>query len=137
MSRYSHLPLFVKTYDSVKLVYRIVRQFRKEYKYALGTELQEIIWQILDEIIAANSVPDVEKGEAIERVSRQFDRFKIRFRFAYEMDLISAEKFGIAQVQFEEIGRMIGGWRKWTNSVGSVRPRSGETFSVSYCIIST
>jgi len=27
MARYSHLPIFIKTYESVKLVYKIVRQF--------------------------------------------------------------------------------------------------------------
>jgi hypothetical protein len=113
MAQYSHLPIYIKTYESVKLVYRIVRQFRKEYKYTLGTELQQIIWQILDEVITVNSLPDTKKSEGIERVSRLFDKFKIRFRFAYEMGLLSGEKFGIAQKQFEEVGNMIGGWKKW------------------------
>lgn len=107
------MPIYVKTYESVKLVYRIVRQFRKEYKYTLGTELQQIIWQVLDEIIRTNSLPDMEKKEGIEKISQFFDKFKIRFRFAYEMGLMTGEKFGIAQKQFEEIGKMVGGWQKW------------------------
>jgi len=114
MAQYSHLPLFIKTYESVKLVYRIVRQFRKEYKYTLGAELQQIIWQILDEIIATNSLPDSDKKGGVEKISRLFDRFKIRFRFAYELGLVSSEKFGKAQTQFEEIGKMVGGWQKWS-----------------------
>ncbi len=113
MAQYSHLPIFVKTYEVVKLVYRIVRQFRKEYKYSLGVELQQIIWQILDEIIITNSLSDIQKKEGIERISQLFDKFKIRFRFAYEMTLISSEKFGKAHKEFEEIGRMIGGWQRW------------------------
>jgi 23S rRNA-intervening sequence protein len=113
MAQYSHLPIYVKTYESVKLVYRIVKQFRKEYKHTLGAELQKIIWQILDEIIMANSLPDTEKKKVIKKISQLFDKFKIRFRFAYEMGLVTSEKFGVAQKEMEEIGRMIGGWRKW------------------------
>ena len=66
MAQYSHLPIYIKTYEFIKLVYRLVQQFRKEYKYTLGTELQQIIWQILDEIIRTNSLPDNEKKEMNE-----------------------------------------------------------------------
>jgi hypothetical protein len=113
MAQYSHLPIYIKVYESVKLIYRIVRQFRKEYKYTLGAELQQIIWQILDEVIRANSLLDTEKKEGIEKISQLFDKFKIRFRFAFELGLVNAHKFGVAQKEIEEIGKMIGGWQKW------------------------
>lgn len=113
MAQYLHLPIYIKTYEFIKFVYRVVRQFRKEYKYTLGVELQKITWQILDEIIRTNSLPDSEKKEGIEKISQLFDKFKIRFRFAYEIDLLTDKKFGIVQKEMEEIGKMIGGWRKW------------------------
>jgi hypothetical protein len=112
MAQYSHLPIYIKTYKFIKFVYRIVQQFRKEYKYTLGAELQQIIWQILDEIIRTNSLPDNQKREGLEEISQLFDKFKIRFRFAYEIGLMTDKKFGIAQKEMEEIGRMIGGWQK-------------------------
>ena len=116
MAQYSHLPLYVKTYESVKIVYRIVKQFRKEYKYSLGAELQQIMWHILDEVIRTNSLQNLDKKVGIEKISQLFDKFKIRFRFAYEIGLISPDKFGKAQKEFDEIGRMVGGWSKWVDS---------------------
>jgi len=116
MAQYSHLPIYIKTYEFIKFVYRVVQQFRKEYKYTLGTELQQIIWQILDEIIRTNSLPDSQKREGLEKISQLFDKFKIRFRFAYEIGLMTDKKFGIAQKEMEEIGKMIGGWSRWTAS---------------------
>jgi len=113
MAQYLHLPIYIKTYEFIKFVYRVIQQFRKEYKYTLGTELQQIIWQILDEIIRTNSLPDSQKKGGIEKISQLFDKFKIRFRFAYEIGLMTDKKFGIAQKEMEEIGRMIGGWIKW------------------------
>lgn len=113
MAQYLHLPIYIKTYKFIKLVDIIVRQFRKEYKYTLGSELRQIMWQILDEIIIVNSLPDSQKKEGIERISQLFDKFKIRFRFAYEARLIPGAKFCGAQKEMEEIGKMIGGWQKW------------------------
>lgn len=113
MAQYSHLPIYIKTYEFIKFVCLVAQQFRKEYKYTLGTELQQIIWQILDEIIRTNSLPNSQKKEGIEKISQLFDKFKIRFRFAYEIGLMTDKKFGIVQKEMEEIGRMIGGWQKW------------------------
>jgi hypothetical protein len=114
MAQFSHLPVYIKTYEFIKTVYRIVKQFRKEYKYGLGAELQQIIWQILDAIIIANSLLDTQKSKQIDIVSELFDKFKIRFRFAYEMGIVPIKKFGVAQKEMEEIGKMIGGWQKWS-----------------------
>lgn len=108
------MPLFIKTYDFVKIIYKVVHEFRKEYKHTLGAELQEILLNMLDEIIVANSLPDAEKIKEINKISRLFDRFKIRFRLAFEIGLVSEKKFACEQRRIEEIGRMIGGWRKWS-----------------------
>jgi hypothetical protein len=113
MAQYNHLPIYIKIYEFIKFIYRVVQQFRKEYKYTLGAELQQIIWQILDEIIVTNSLSDNQKRQGLEKISQLFDKFKIRFRFAYELGLMTDKKFSIAQRGMEEIGRMIGGWRKW------------------------
>jgi hypothetical protein len=113
MAKYEHLTIYIKTYEFTKLNYRIVRHFRKEYKYTLGEELQKISWSMLDEIIRTNSLPDAGKKEGIGKLSILFDSFKVRFRLAYEIGLIKDKKFAAAQRQIEEIGKMIGGWAKW------------------------
>lgn len=71
------------------------------------------IWEMTDEIIKTNSLADKEKREGIERISLLFDQFKIRFRLAYETGSMTDKKFGTAQKEMEEIGKMIGGWKKW------------------------
>lgn len=113
MAQFSHLPLYVQTYEFVKIIYRLTQQFSKEYKYSLGLEMQKIIWEILDKIIEANSLSNTEKGQKIMEISLLFDQFKIRCRLAYEIGLVPEKKFIFIHKQLEEIGRMIGGWKKW------------------------
>ncbi len=115
MAQFSHLPLFISTYDFIKLVYRLVGQFRKEYKYTLGAELETLIWQMLDEIIRTNSLPNDLKKAGIQKISLLFDQFKIRFRLAFELGLMTDKKFSLAQRLAGEIGKMIGGWQKWAD----------------------
>lgn len=114
MARYSHLPLFIKVYGFVQSVYRMTRQFRREYKYSLGAEMEKLIWQVLDEIVRANSLRD--KTESIGKISLFFDHFKIRFRFAFDSGLVNRIKFAQAQKDLEEIGKMIGGWQAWSQN---------------------
>ena len=59
---------------------------------------------------------ECRRRKRIEKISQLFDKFKIRFRFAYEIGLMTDKKFGIAQKEMEEIGKMIGGWSRWTAS---------------------
>lgn len=123
MARYSHLPIYIKTYEFIKLVYQIIKQFRKEYKFTLGADLQKIIWEVMDEIIRVNSLPNSRKKEEIEKISQMFDCFKIRFRFAYEIGLMTDRKFSVAQREIEEIGKMIGGWSRWLTLKSSFSPQ--------------
>ena len=55
---------------------------------------------------------ECRRRKRIEKISQLFDKFKIRFRFAYEIGLMTDKKFGIAQKEMEEIGKMIGGWSR-------------------------
>lgn len=115
MAQYSHLLIYVKVFNFSKIVYRLIHNFKKEYKYTLGAELQQIILQVLDGIIETNSVLNNKKIEKIEEVSLLFDRFKIRIRLAYELGQISKSKYFFIQKEIEEIGKMIGGWQKYIN----------------------
>ncbi len=114
MARFSHLPLYIKTYEFLKIISRITKQFPKEFKFTLGAELQQLVWQMLDKIIEANSQPDPEKKPYIQEISILFDKFKIRLRFAYEINLLTSKKFEFVQRASEEIGKMIDGWLKWS-----------------------
>lgn len=113
MAQFSHLPLFVKVYELIKIFYRIVQQFPKEYKYNLGAEMQKIIWEILDEVVRTNSLTDGDKKPGLEKISLLFDQFKLRFRLAYDLGIVPEKKFIFIQTRLEEVGRMIGGWQKW------------------------
>lgn len=116
MSNLDHLPLYLKFYQFIKFLYGAVRVFPKEYKYSLGADILSITWQCLDSVLEANSLPNQKKKAKLLELSIIFDKLKIRLRVCQELNLISKKQFVHIQVYFiEEIGKMIGGWLKWSN----------------------
>ncbi len=114
MARNEHLPIYRKTYLLIKEIYQITNQFPKTYKYSFGRDIEEKSWRVMDLIIEANSV--VEKYPKIQELSLEFDKLKLRIRFASELRIIPEKRFVDLQNKIAEIGRMISGWLKWATS---------------------
>lgn len=112
MAKYSHLPIYRETWLLMKDIYGATEQFQKSYKYSLGEEIQARTWNLLDLIVEANSKEG--KEEILEELSLQFDKLKLRLRFAFEVDQIPEGRFTEIQKRIQEIGKMIGGWLDWS-----------------------
>jgi len=116
MSNSQQLPLYLKLYQLIKFLYERVRNFPKQYKYALGGNILNLSWQCLDLVLEVNALPDKEKQPKISDLSVTFDQLKIRLRMAQEINLISKRQFVHLQTYYlKEIGEMIGGWLRWAS----------------------
>ena len=109
------LPLYLSMARLLKYLYQLVRSFPKEYKYSLGTMIIDLGWEVLDEIIFANQLPNEEKVCSICKASVAFDKLKVRTRFAHELGLANERQFGFLIKQNEEVGKMLFGWLSWAN----------------------
>ena len=110
------LPLYIKNYNLIIYLYKIVHNFEKEYKYTLGVSLLDTAYEVLDNIIVANTLPNNKKFMKIKEVSSSFDKLKMRIRIAHHIGLISHKKLSFIIKQEIEIGLMISGWLKWAES---------------------
>lgn len=113
MSRYSHTPIFQKTYILVLDIYKAASNFKKEYKYTLAEKLKLISHELLNLIVLANS--QKEKRETLRELDYKLEALRINLRLAYDLKVISAGQLGIFNEKIEEIGKQIGGWQKWAN----------------------
>ncbi len=108
------LPLYHKSYQLIKYLYRLIKNFPKHYKYTVGQSIIELSWQCLDLVLATNVLPNKDKYYKILELSGVFDKLKLRIRMTQEIGLISSKQFTHLQVNFiTTIGEMIGGWLKW------------------------
>ena len=109
--RYSHTPIFQKTYSLTVNIYKTTSNFKKEYKYTLGERLKLICHDLLDLIVVINSTKN--KSELLEKLNNKLETLRIYLRLAFDLKVISRGKLGELNKQIEEIGKQIGGWQKW------------------------
>ena len=108
------LPIFNRFYQLIKFLYKITHNMPREYKYNLGEEIIDLSWLCLDGAFKAGYIKGSEKGKEIEKISYNFDCLKLRLRMASEIGAISDNVYVHLQENYIiEIGKMIGGWKKW------------------------
>lgn len=115
----NQFPLYHKIYQLLKILYKTVKNFPKEYKYNLGQEMIDLAWKCLDLTVEANLLPNYCKKTKIGELSSAFDRLKLRIRMGQEIDLLSVGQFAHIQENYLlEIGKEIGGWLNWARVSG-------------------
>jgi four helix bundle protein len=110
MARYSHLPIFQKSYELLKWIYFCVSKFPKAEKYALGQKIKLVGMDFLDQIIRANGARD--KRPHLEEAAQILEILRIYIRLSFDLSLINERRFELMSGKVDEIGRMLGGWRK-------------------------
>lgn len=117
MNNYANneLPVIKKVYDLYKTFYNYAKLFPKKDKYTLGNKCEMYIIDTLELLVAAGSAPKNEKYVFIGKASIKFDTLKIFIRLANDVGLLDYKKYIALQNQLQEIGRMIGGWKKSLN----------------------
>ena len=114
MSGVSNVPIYHKLYQLTKRMYIIVHNIPREYKYTLGQDSLDILWECLDIFMEIRMSSKNEKTLKIKELIVTFDRLKMRIRMMQDIDLISEGQFADLQENYIlPTGKMIGGWYSW------------------------
>ena len=117
MSRYAHIPIFQKTYQLTLAVYKAADHFKKAHKYTLGDKLKNICGELLDLIVVVNKAED--KKISLEQLDIKLETLRIHLRLAFDLKTISPGLLGELNKAIEEIGRQIGGLKRWAENKNS------------------
>jgi len=112
MAQYNHLPIFQLTYQLALAIYRATHQFPREYKYTLGQKLKEIISDLLNLIVAANSKED--KAVTLEEARAKLEQFRIHLRLACDLKTLGPKRYEFFNRTLEEISKQLSGWLEWS-----------------------
>ncbi len=113
MARYEHLKIFQCAYLLVLEIYKITKNFDREFKHTLGEKLKSSGHELLDVIRKANSLPNEEKIKYFEEIDFKKETLRIYLRIACDFKLISVSRLGTLNESIEEIGRQLGGWQRY------------------------
>ncbi|HBO16476.1 MAG TPA: four helix bundle protein [Candidatus Moranbacteria bacterium] len=88
------------------------RDFPKTERYGIGRKVDNLFLEILELSFTASYLPPEHKIIFLSKTISRLDVLKFFTQTAWENKLIPNEKYIDLSEKLEEIGRMLGGWKK-------------------------
>jgi hypothetical protein len=103
-------PLFARCDELVLWVLRATVRYPRHYRTALGKATQEAVLQLQRQLVAAARRKD--KRQALQAADEALHELRLLLRQGQALDLLTLRQYEHAARLADEVGRLIGGWRK-------------------------
>jgi hypothetical protein len=100
----------VKVYDFVLWLVQKVENFPRGYKFTVGDRLTAQGLDLMTTLVEAAYSRD--KEDLLQHANRKINSTRYLLRLAKDLKLMSIDSYGFSAEKLDEIGRMVGGWRK-------------------------
>ncbi len=111
MARYNHLPIFKKAYDLCFEVERQVKNFSRDYKYTIGTEIRQLSYEIPALVMVVNKKEDKRKD--LEEIWEKLEKLKLLVRLAFDLKCLrSIKHYERLSLIIVELSKQNEGWLK-------------------------
>ena len=106
--------IFQKTYELIKTVFEYTQGFPKSQRFVLGQRIENLTINVLDGIILANEGRN--KAAILIKASVELEKIRVFTRLAKDLRFLDFEKYEFLSQQINEIGKMLGGWIKYSKN---------------------
>ena len=105
------IPVVVgKAYDFVLWLLPKVETFPRSHRFTIGERLSAQGLDVL--VILTEAAYSSAKDELLTHANRKVNSTRLLLRLAKDLKLLSLDAYAFAAERLDEIGRMVGGWRK-------------------------
>lgn len=108
-------PLFTKTFDFLAWLLPAAQKFPREQRFVLAQRMQGSAFNFYEAITAASLSRNTPLY--LEQADIELQRLRLYLRLARRLQFFSDGQYHHAAVMVEEMGRLLGGWRKKESSV--------------------
>jgi hypothetical protein len=91
-------------------IVRKVEKFPRSFRFSIGERLIARSLDVLETLVEAASASD--KRNLLEPAGHRVNSLRYLLRLSGDLGLLSGDSREFAAGKLEEIGRMVGGWRK-------------------------
>lgn len=98
--------------DTYNLWQKILTHFPKQNRYTLGNKIDEVFLLAIEYCFLASYANRETKIIHLERCISRIDLLKLLLQLAWEIQALDTNKYSALSTELQEVGRMLGGWRK-------------------------
>ena len=81
-------------------------------RFGIGSKIDWLFLEMLDGLRKATYAPLHEKIACLESIIKTIDGLRFFLQLSWEISLIHTTRYTVLAKEVEEVGRMVGGWRK-------------------------
>jgi len=109
----------------LKDIYRVWQEyltsFPKQNRYTLGNKIDDVFLMAIEYCFLASYASKDAKLIHLERCISRVDLLKLLLQLAWEIRALDTQKYTVLGEQLQEVGKMLGGWKKGLESKNSSR----------------
>ncbi len=117
------LIVITKAYDLVREMTRRVGKFPRDYKFVLGDRILANVYELLDLLVEAKYTRN--KLAILDRANLRLEQMRFQVRLTHDEKLMSTHQYEVAARLIDEVGRLVGGWKRSRPSPGTSQPGNG------------
>ena len=104
-------PIFVKTYDFLLWLIPLTLKFPRSQRFLLAERLSKMALDFYDAILEAVMEPR-RQDRLLDEADKLLTKIRLYVRLSYDLKCISLGQLEHAARLMDEIGRLIGGWKR-------------------------
>jgi four helix bundle protein len=108
-------PIFVRTFDMLLWLIPVAQKFPKEQRFVLGQRTQNAAFNFYEAITAASL--SGQRGRYLQQADIELQRLRLYLRLCHRLEYFSGGQYEHISRMVEEIGKLLGGWRKKESAV--------------------
>lgn len=113
----NNLPIIAKISGAYKTWHGFVASLPRFSRYSLGAKVDALFTDTMELILIASLSQRGDKLAILEKAGQKFDLLKFFLQIAWELKILDNAKYLAVSTPLNEVGKMLGGWRKQAERV--------------------
>lgn len=103
-------PIFTRTYDLLRWLLPATVKFPRQHRFVLAEAVQRTALQLQEDLLEAayHKRPQAQLHQADVTLAK----LRLYLRLCHDLDLLKLSQYQYVAGLVDEIGRLLGGWRK-------------------------
>jgi hypothetical protein len=107
-------PIFARCYELLRWLLPLTVKFPRHQRFVLAAAVQHSALRLHERLIEAAHSDERQTPARLDAVDIEMDKLRHYLRLCHDLLLVTDSQYEHAATRFEEIGRLLGGWRKAT-----------------------
>ncbi|MCP4211498.1 MAG: diversity-generating retroelement protein Avd [Halieaceae bacterium] len=108
--------IFTRTFDLLTWLLPVSNHFPRAHRHTLTNRTLDAAFDLREYLEEANVRKGSARQERLARADEALARLRMYMRLVARMEWLSAGQYRHVAVMLDEIGRLLGGWRKATRA---------------------